>query len=114
LGTIFPQVGATINLFDQETLFQGGGVGTATRLLNGSIILVGTLTTLIYFGFGVKAKSGTQADRPLWLRLPANIGQVFISITFGVLFAGVYAAALIALIERIHSIVQLIFSFFGM
>ena len=34
----------------------------------------------------------------------AWIGRVYIAITFGVLFAGVYMAALTALIERIDSL----------
>jgi hypothetical protein len=36
------------------------------------------------------------------------IGQVFISIALGVIFAGVYSAALLALIERFDFIVQII------
>jgi len=96
IGTIFPQTIATINLFDLRT-----NSGVVERLFEGSIILVGTLTTLVYFHFGAKAtsigpKRGKIVDILGW------IGQVFIAITFGALFAGAYAAAMTALIERLN------------
>lgn len=90
LGTLFPQILASINLFDLKT---------PERLFEGSIILIGTLTTLTYFHFGAKATpSGPQRGR--LVDALGGIGQVFIAITFGVLFAGAYAAAMTALIER--------------
>jgi hypothetical protein len=36
----------------------------------------------------------------------ARVGKVFIAIAFGVLFAGVYSAALMALVERLYFIVD--------
>lgn len=96
LGTLFPQILASINLFDLET---GGSI--TERLFEGSIILIGTLTTLTYFHFGAKATpSGPQRGR--LVEALGGIGQVFIAITFGVLFAGAYAAAMTALIERLN------------
>ncbi|MFH1906310.1 MAG: hypothetical protein ABIL11_02840 [Chloroflexota bacterium] len=92
LGTLFPQILASINLFDLKT---------PERLFEGSIILIGTLTTLTYFHFGAKATpSGPQRGR--LVDALGGIGQVFIAITFGVLFAGAYAAAMTALIERLN------------
>lgn len=92
LGTLFPQILASINLFDLKT---------PERLFEGSIILIGTLTTLAYFHFGAKATpSGPQRGR--LVDALGGIGQVFIAITFGVLFAGAYAAAMTALIERLN------------
>lgn len=96
LGTLFPQILASINLFDLKT---GGSI--PERLFEGSIILIGTLTTLAYFHFGAKATpSGPQRGR--LVDALGGIGQVFIAITFGVLFAGAYAAAMTALIERLN------------
>ncbi len=103
-GTLFPQAIATVNLFD---LRNSGSL--AERLLEGSLILVGTLTTLVYFHFGAKAtpaglKRGKAVEVLGW------IGQIFIAITFGALFAGAYAAAMTALIERLDSILKFILS----
>ena len=69
-------------------------------MLEGLVILVGAVGTLMYFQFG----ANTRPDRPP-RRAPvveglALIGQVFIGITLGALFAGVYAAAITALVER--------------
>jgi hypothetical protein len=40
-------------------------------------------------------------------------GRVFIGIALGAVFAGVYAAALTALIERISSLINFIFEMLG-
>jgi len=37
-----------------------------------------------------------------FIELIAFVGSIFLAITLGVLFAGVYSAALTALIERLH------------
>jgi hypothetical protein len=106
LGTLFPQTQASINLFDLKT----GGI-ISDRIFEGSIILVGTLTTLVYFHFSAKATpSGPQSGR--LVEILSGIGQVFIAITFGVLFAGAYAAAMTTLIERLSFLWNFIASFF--
>ena len=99
-GTLFPQVGATINLFDL------GATGlSGSKLLgwvvNALLILIGTITSLAYFHFGVRSRGDQTAQRPLWIEIFSQIGQVFIAVAFGTLFAGAYAAALAALVERI-------------
>jgi hypothetical protein len=94
LGTIFPQTVATVNMFS----LTGEGVGE--RLFESSIILVGAITTLIYFQFGAK-NTATGSQRGKLIGILGWIGQGFVAITLGALFAGVYAAAMTALIERI-------------
>jgi hypothetical protein len=106
LGTLFPQTQASINLFDLKA---GGSV--SERIFEASIILVGTLTTLVYFHFSAKATpSGPQGSH--LVDILGGIGQVFIAITFGALFAGVYAAAMTALVERLSFLWSFIASFF--
>ena len=107
LGTLFPQVEATINLFDLQ-FGQESGSSIFFQFVNGSIVLVGALTTLAYFHFGISAKSNQPSQRPAWIEWLAQIGKVFIAIAFGVLFAGVYSAALMALIERLYFIVDFV------
>jgi len=109
-GTLFPQALAAMNMFGAQALLQdGGAVGGLSRFANAGVMLVGTLTTLAYFHFGAGSQKGAQKDRPLWLQVIAWIGQLFVAVTFGALFAGVYTAALMALIERLDFFLQ----FFG-
>jgi hypothetical protein len=99
MGTIFPQLSASINLFDLQAA-QQSGEKIGLQLANGSIFLMGMLATLIYFHFGTLPFQGRLLQRAPWIEGISWIGQIFIAITFGTLFAGVYAAALTALIER--------------
>ncbi len=106
LGTLIPQTQASVNLFDFST---GGGL--LERFFEGSIILIGTVTTLVYFHFGAKP-SPYGPKRSRWIHILSLVGQVFIAFAFGALFAGVYAAAMTALIERINFIWNFLFSLF--
>ncbi|MEJ5223598.1 MAG: hypothetical protein WHV44_04010 [Anaerolineales bacterium] len=102
-GTLIPQVTASVMQFETS------GANALERIFEGSIILVGTVSTLAFFHFGVGAQSTRR--NPL-IRLLALLGQVFIGVAFGVLFAGAYAAAVTALIERVQSILNFVMSFF--
>ena len=99
MGTLIPQTQASFNVFNPTS----AGESWLARLFFGAIMLVGTITTLVYFHFGAKATAGgpQRSKLVIWL---GWIGQVFIAITLGVLFAGVFAAAMTALIERLNFI----------
>ena len=105
VGTLYPQVNATIAIFDLNAI-QGFDSNRGLQLVNGLIVLVGTVTTLAYFQFG----TGTQLPNPSsvrsWLDGIGQVGQVFIAIALGFLFAGVYSAAMVALVERLSFIVD--------
>ncbi len=97
LGTIATQLRATIGLFGLR-----GAPSPITQLLEGVFFLVGTVSTLIYFQFGEKEKKkGVPQKRSLPMRILAGLGQIFLAITLGALFAGVFTAALTALVERL-------------
>jgi len=133
LGTLFPQAAATVNAFDLEA---AAGAGSTPGLLAEAIlVLIGALTTLIYFHFGARRPAaaagvpvspapapegqgeqpvqagltppaGPPPGRPEWMESLAWVGELFIAVTFGVLFAGAFQASLAALIERVQSLVQ--------
>lgn len=93
LGTLFPQIEASSAMF-------GRGLGS---IASGALILLGTVTTIAYFQFTVrKANAGNRGKIMAFL---AVLGQVFIAITLGAIFAGVLAAALTAFVDRIQAIV---------
>ncbi len=109
-GTLFPQTLAVVNTFDLPPLGEGlprwlGGLGEAL------LMLLGTVSTLVYFHFSAKA-TGTGPRRSKLVESIGWIGQVFVAITFGVLFAGAFAAAMTALVERISSMLATLTQFF--
>lgn len=100
MGTLFPQVSASITLFDHLNVW------------NALFILIGTLTTLIYFQFTAQKTSDKPTSRQQAFQVVGWIGQGFIAITFGALFAGVYLAALSALIERFSFLWSVLYDVF--
>jgi hypothetical protein len=111
-GTIFPQVGASANLLNLQT-----GPAALNELavwfINGLIILVGTVTTLIYFQFGLKRQEeGVPVQRSVILEYLSTAGKGFIVVTLGVLFAGVYIATLTALIDRVRFLWDVVIGLF--
>lgn len=87
-GTLLPLIGAT-------------GASVADDLINGAVIILGTITTLLYFQYlSVRRPSGEIA-RPLPLRLAATVGQIFLIITFASLYAGAILSSLTIFSERL-------------
>jgi hypothetical protein len=105
LGTLFPQVNATVMMFDLNSS-RGFDSNRGLQLVNGIIILIGIITTLAYFQFGTGQLLANSAGVRSWLEGLSQVGQVFIAITFGFIFAGVYSAAMVALVERLIYIVD--------
>jgi hypothetical protein len=104
MGTIIPQTQASIDVF----ALPGSGDFWLERIIFGSITLAGTIMTLAYFHFGAKSTPDGPKRSKLVIVM-SWIGQIFIAITLGVLFAGVFAASMTALIERLN----FIWSFFA-
>jgi len=105
MGTLLPQTWASMNVLN----LSDAGQYWLEHLLEGIVMLVGTVTTLVYFHFGAKATATGPQRGKLVIRL-SWVGQGFIAITFGVLFAGVLMAAMTALIERLNFIITFLSS----
>jgi hypothetical protein len=109
-GTLIPQIVAAISLPNMGSAF-GDPTGTQLQyLIEGAVALLATIAALIYFQFGVRAQA--EGKRGGLMRILALIGQVFIGITLGAIFAGTYAAAVTALIERVYAFMNLLRLFF--
>lgn len=108
-GTLFPQAQAAMNQLDSARLLQDAAPNTAFGdLLGGFVSIFVTVLTLIYFHFSTLQKD-SPSQRPAWLENLALVGQFFIALTFGVVFAGVYTSALTALIDRLNALIEYVF-----
>lgn len=112
-GTIVAQSKAAIQMFD----LQSGTAQTSGpffQLITASVLLVGTVSSLAYFHFTASPKPNASLQRSPLIEGLAKVGKVFIAITLGALFAGVYATAITALIERLDFILQFLQSLTGL
>jgi hypothetical protein len=108
MGTLLSQIQASIGIFDLRT-----STNPLMQLLEGAFLLLGTISTLLYFHFGaVPNVEGTLKRSPL-IEFVAKIGQIFIAITLGALFAGVLSATITALVERMDFLRNAILGFFS-
>lgn len=112
IGTLLPQAQAAMDAFDLGST--DGGSGVFLRLVEGAVMFLGTVLTLASFHFSAgRAPDGTVKRSPIFESI-ASVGRIFIATTFGVLFAGVYMAALTAMIERLSSIINFTRQFIGL
>jgi hypothetical protein len=111
LGTLLPQAQAAIDEFD--VLSAGSGLEVASRLFEGAIMLGGTVFTLASFHFSASRSTDGAPKRLAIIEGIAWIGRIFIAITLGVLFAGVYMSALTAMIERLSFVINFIRQLIG-
>lgn len=95
-GTLVPQVQDTLDSVDLSRQSSVEGI------VNGLFVFIGVLTSLMYFHFTARRRTDGSIRRLAVISLMAQIGSVFLATTLGVLFAGVYSAALTALIERLY------------
>ena len=97
-GTLLPQAQATLDAVDV------GRLTSTEALLNAILVFLGVMSSLIYFHFSARLHADGSVRRLAPIEFIARIGGFFLAITLGVLFAGVYSAALTALIERLQFI----------
>jgi hypothetical protein len=112
IGTLIPQVIGTINAFDLYVAV-AQNINPVEVIFNGVVILLGTILTLAYFHFGARQKADGSMHRLGLIEILAWGGRIFIGIALGAVFAGTYAAALTALIERISWLINFVFEMLG-
>ncbi len=79
-GTVIPLARAAGQSVDDDTL-------------DGIVIVVGVITTLIYFQYAAVEHEG-RLRRPRPLRALSAVGQVFVTVTLGALYAGAILTSL--------------------
>jgi hypothetical protein len=107
IGTLIGQVKGAASLFDIKN---GNVMAVLMVILQGGFMLFGTICTLAYFQFSATAKNNQSVRRWPVVEGLSKVGQIFIAITLGSLFAGVLISTLVILIERIDFIKSAILS----
>jgi hypothetical protein len=102
-GTLVPQLSAVVANFDVP-----GWYATPDkpwiRITESVLMLVGVIGTLSYFHFGRGSKrkpGGLVNTRPQIFEILSKVGEVFIGLALGAVFAGIFSSALLAMIDRI-------------
>ena len=105
-GTLAPQILSTISHFAPEQLMHETEPQWSA-ILEALMILLGVIAVLFVFHHRGQSKAG-DVVRPVFLEGIGSIGQIFIGITFGALFVGLFSSALIALISSLSEIIDFI------
>lgn len=106
-GTLMPQISAVISPFDLER----SSLPPEERLpslVQGFVILLGTVTTLTYFHFGARPRASGPLRRQEWIETLSWIGQFFIAFALGLIFAGLLKAGMVALVERVQALLNFV------
>lgn len=97
-GTLVPQISGT-----WLSILPGGG----RSFLNNLIIVVGTISTLLYFQFWLRGRTATgEIQRAAVLHWVSQVGQFFLVVTLGVIYGGMILSGLAIFGERITSLSQ--------
>jgi len=113
-GTLAPQIAATANISFNPTSYQNTEAGAGSvDFLNNIIIVMGTVGTLFYFTFAVKAPGPLGGLREALVRFWAGMGRLIIIFTLGALFANTVTSRVALLVSRMQFLAGFFSGFFG-
>ena len=108
-GTLIPQSIAVMENLNPATAIGPGGESGWERVINVGIILLGSVSTFLYFRFSARSGDDGAPQRTAVGEVIAQVGKLFIAITFGALYAGALLAALVVFTERVQFLIDLVF-----
>jgi hypothetical protein len=114
-GTLLPQGQAVLDAFDPYRIYAEPQL-VWMRILDAGVMILGVVGTLSYFHFGQPLKKSERRGdnpRPRILQHLSKIGEVLLGITLGTVFAGIFSTALLALIDRIAALGDVIGQLLG-
>ncbi len=77
-----------------------------TNIFNGIILIVGVVTSLLYFQLGARRTADGGIERGAWSQAISGIGQVFIVLTLGALYGTAILTSLTILTARVSDMVS--------
>ncbi|GAB4480093.1 MAG: hypothetical protein Kow0088_21460 [Anaerolineales bacterium] len=106
-GTLIPQLLASVSPFEllRSNLSMEDRFST---IVQSSLILLGTVTTLAYFHYGARPRASEPTRRLEWIEAISWIGQFFIAIALALIFSGLLKAGFVALTERTRTLIDFI------
>jgi hypothetical protein len=111
-GTLIPQSAAAMTTLSPSAVTPTTGETGLERSFSVLVLLVGTVSTLVYFQFTAHRTATGEARRAALVNAVAWVGKLFIAVTFGVMYAGVLMATLVILSERVQFLVNFVAGFF--
>ena len=99
VGTAVALVGAITGTLLPLAMSTGSSV--RVDVLNGFLIFLGVSSTLIYFQYLARRRPNGEVQRGVVVRAISGIGQVFIVVTLGAIYAGAILTSLTIFSERI-------------
>jgi hypothetical protein len=99
VGTAVALVGAITGTL--LPLASSTGSSVRVDVLNGFLIFLGVASTLIYFQYLARRKPNGETQRGLLIRFFGGVGQAFIVVTLGAIYAGAILTSLTIFSERI-------------
>lgn len=92
-GTLLPQIASTwlsLNPIEFDDFW-----------LDNLVIVVGTITTLLYFQFWLQARPDGMPERVTPMRILAGVGQGFVTVTLGVIYGGMILSGIAVLSQQV-------------
>ena len=102
LGTLFPQIEAAGNALTLQNFPWG--------LVQGVVMLIGTVTSLLFFSPRSRMQDGEIKPAALWLQ---RTGQFFIIVALAAAFAGAITSGLTLWVERWSELLRLALTLIG-
>ncbi len=112
-GTLIPQSVAAMATLSPTAVTPTTGETGLERTFSVLVLLVGTVSTLVYFQFTARKTATGEAQRAALVNAVAWVGRLFIAVTFGVMYAGVLMATLVILSERVQFLVSFVAGLFS-
>ena len=105
-GTLVPQLLSIVDAFDPAKMTTEG-LPNWSGIFEAFMVLAGVLAVLFAFQHRKVAKKSDPLN-PSWLDGLSGFGQVFIGITFGAVFVGLFSTGLTALIAYLQTLVDFV------
>ncbi|MGI6258261.1 MAG: hypothetical protein ACOYKC_00140 [Anaerolineaceae bacterium] len=105
-GTLAPQLLSIVDAFDPKLVVKGN-MPNWTAIFEAFMMLLGVISVLFFFHHRNKRETSNESPQP-WLDGIRAVGQMFIGISFGAIFVGLFCTGLTALIATLERIIDFV------